>query len=165
MSQSGLDPSTVTVQDNSSGSDGAITSRRIFFQTPQATYLVTSGTITDYMVWAYADAEESFSILQQDYSVALTVQWLNVGGTVLYTLTQVYCFPQYNKNFYYYLWQQQALTYQIIADGTYFNAVATYWQNIIGAMKAVEYGADIAASQACLDRATYMMQNQSTFFN
>lgn len=165
VSQSALAPNLITVEDTSTGSDGAIASRRIFFQTPFGTYLVESGTTTDYEVWSYADASETFDVLNQDWALAITVQWLDSGNAVLYTLTQVYCFNQYNRQFYYYLWQQMALTYKIIADGVYFNALAAYWQNIIGAEKAVEIGADIAASQACLDRATNMKENQSIFFN
>lgn len=164
VSQSALTPGTITIQDVSTGSDGAITQRRAFFQTPQATYLVGSGVTTDYMPWAYADTSESFAVLPSDYALAITIQWLNVGNTVLYTLTQIYCFPQFNKNFFYGLLQQQALQYEIISDQPYFKNLAIFWVNIVGAIQAIEIGADVAASQACLNRATFMQDNQVQFF-
>lgn len=164
LSQSGLTPSAVTAVDNSTGSDVAIVSRRIFFQTPTGTFLVESGVTTDYNVWSYANASQTFNILAQDYAVSCTTQWLDVSNAVLYTLTQVFCLPQFNKNFFYYLVQQQALTPSIIQDANYFSNMATYWMNITGAIQAIEIGADVSASQNCLDRATSLMRTQSFSF-
>lgn len=164
ISQSSVNAALITATDDSSGSDVAITQRRIYFQTSIGTYLVESGTTTDYEQWAYADSSDTWEILTTDEALSITVQWLDVSNNVLYSLTQVYCLSQYNRQFFYYLVQQQALTPSIIQDQTYFSNMATYWMNIIGAIKAVEIGADIAASQNCLNRATYMMTNQSLFF-
>lgn len=162
--QSGLTPSVVTLTDTSTGSDVLITQRRVYFQTNQGAYLVPSGTLTDYATWAYADTSESFDILTVDYALSVTVQWLDSSDTVLYTLTQLYCFPQNLKNFFYYLFQQQALSPIVPLDTNYYLNISTLWSNIIGAIQSVEVGADIASSQNCLNRATYMMQNESEFF-
>jgi hypothetical protein len=165
VSQSGLSPSVVTLTDSSTGSDANVTQRRVYFQTSQGTYLVPSGTSTDYATWSYADASSSFSILNgEDYALSVTVQWLDVSNTVLYSLTQLFCFPQYNKNFFYYLLQNQALTPSIYQDTNYANNLALYWINIIGAIQAIEIGADVAASQNCLNRATLMMTNEAKYF-
>lgn len=166
VSQSALNPALINIVDTSTGSDGDIVTRHVFFQTPQGTYLL-EGSVSDdeaYVNWPYADAEENFDVLTQDYALSITVDWLDAGGEPLYTLTQVYCFPQYNKQFFYYLIQQQALSYSIMGDSPYFKSLAAYWVNIEAAVQAVEIGADIAASQACLDRATNMMANQNTVF-
>lgn len=164
VSQSALSPSVLTVVDSSSGSDVAVTQRRLFIQDAYGSYLVPSGTSTDYIQWSYSDASISPDVLSQDSAVSITVQWLSVTNVVLYTLTQVFCCPQFNKNFFYYLIQQQALTPNILSDTNYFSNMATYWMNITGAIQAVEIGADISASQACLDRATNMLNNQNLYF-
>lgn len=164
VAQSPLNPAIVTVTDTSSGSDGAIFARRIFFQTPQGTYLVTSGTTTSYVLWPYADASMSFNILPQDYGLSITVLWVNVGGTTLYTYNQVYPLAEYNKQYFYYLAQQQALTYSIIGTQPYFANMATFWANVVGGINAVTTGADIDAAQACFDRATFMRTNETEFF-
>lgn len=164
ISQSGVDPALVVATDTSTGSDVAITSRRIFFETDNSTYLVPDGTTTDYILWPYSDTFISLDLLDTDQAVTVTVQWLDVSNTVLYTSTEKYCLQEYNKQFFYYLIQQQALTPTIIQDSNYFSNMATYWMYITGALQAILIGADISASQSCLDKATYMMQNQSKFF-
>jgi len=164
ISQSALTPGVVTATNTATGTDAAVTQLRIYFQTTSGTYLVVSGTTTDYESWALADVSDSWDILDTDQSLSVTVQWLSVANAVLYTLTQVFCLSQYNKNFFYYLVQQQALTPSILQDSNYFSNMATYWMNITGAIQAVEIGADIAASQNCLDRATYMLDNSNLFF-
>lgn len=164
ISQSALTPGSVTATDTSTGTDAAISQRRIFFQTAYGTYLVVDGTLTTYEPWAYADASDTWDLLDEDSAVSVTVQWLNAADTVLYTLTQVYCLSEFNKQFFYYLQQQAALTPGIPQDTNYFSNMATYWMNITGAIQAVEIGADIAASQNCLNRATNMMNNQTKYF-
>lgn len=164
ISQSALSPSNVTATDTSTGSDVAITQRRIFFQTATGSYLVTTGTTTDYNLWPYSDVSETFDVLPQDYATAITVQWLDVSNNVLYTLTQEYCLAENNKQFFYYLTQQQALTPSVLQDSTYFLNLATYWALIIGAINAAEIGADISNSQNCLNQATNMMNNQQLYF-
>lgn len=164
ISQSALSPSNVTATDTSTGVDAAITQRRIFFQTTQGTYLVESGTITSYEQWALANTSETWNILTTDQALSITVQWLDVSNNVLYTLTQVFCLAEFNKQFFYYLIQQQALTPSILQDTNYFSNIATYWALITGAIQAIEIGADINASQNCLNQATNMMTNQQLFF-
>jgi len=164
VSQSAISPENVTVTDTSTDITGSITQRRVFFQTTQGTYLVQSGTTTDYEQWALADTSDTWNILTTDQALSIIVQWLDVSNAIVETLTQVFCLSQYNKQFFYYLVQNQALTPSILQDTTYFSNMANYWMNITGAIQAVEIGADINASQNCLDRATNMMNNQSLYF-
>lgn len=166
ISQSALTPGAITATDTSTGSDPSVTQRRIFFQTSQGQYITTSGVSSSsaYEQWAYADSSETWDILDEDSALAITVQWLDVNNTILYTLTQLYCLAEYNKQFFYYLVQQQAITPSILQDTNYAANMATYWMNITAAIQAVEIGADISASQNCLNRATNMMQNQNYYF-
>lgn len=157
-------PNIVVVTDVSTGTDGAISQRRVFVQDANGNYLVPSGATTDYTQWVYVNPAISLNILTQDAAVSITVQWLNVSNTVLYTLTQQYCLPQYSKNFLYYLIQMQGLTPTIPADTNYNSNVAIFWTNIRGAMNAVEEADDISGSQNCLNRCAFMIQNQSKFF-
>ena len=164
ISQTALAPSLIYATDTSTGSDGAITKRRIYFETNYGTFLVESGVVTTYNPWPLADVSKSFNVLSSDYALSITVEWLDVSDNVLYTFTDLYCLAQYNKNFFYYLIQQQALTPNIIQDSNYFSNMAIYWTLIIGAINAITVGADISASQGCLDKATFMQQNQAKYF-
>lgn len=164
VSQSALTPSNVTVSDTSTGSDAAIAVRHIYFQTATGTYLVESGVSTDYNVWPYADASDTFDVLTEDTAVSIVVLWLNSSGTTLYTYTQEYPFSKYSKNFFYYLFQNQALSPSIVQDTNYYMNLATFWVNIHGAIVAVEEAADISASQNCFNRTTDMANNETKFF-
>jgi hypothetical protein len=163
ISQSALTPQNVTATDTSTGSDARVATRRIFFQTPTGTYLTENGS-TDYNDWPIANASQTFDVLDQDYALSITVQWLDDSDNVLYTLTQVFCLAEYNKQFFYYLIQQQATTPSILQDNAYASNIISYWMNISGAIQAVTIGADIAASQNCLNRATNMKDNQQMYF-
>jgi len=164
VSQSGLTPTSVTVEDNSSGSDAAIASRRIYFQTNQGTYLVVTGTTTDYEIWPYANASQTWNLLPTDHAISLTTEWLNVDGDVLYTFTGLYCLRQNNKNFLVYLGQLQALSPSILQDPIYAGNISTYWAYVQYADSMVEFGADISNSQNLLDKATYMMNHETLYF-
>ena len=164
VSQSALTPNEITITDDSTGSDVLISVRRLYIQTAQGTYLVESGTTTDYTVWAYADASITLDILTQDECVNILVQWLSAANAVLYTYENQYALAEYNKQFLVYLVQAQGLTPGIVQDSNYSGNVGIFWTNIIAGINQVEFGAEIAGGQNCFNRATNMRLNQSNYF-
>lgn len=165
ISQSSLAPNVITATDTSTGSDGSIVARQIYFQTATGDYLTENGvTPPNYNQWPLANVSQAFDVLDEDQSLVITVKWVDSGGATVVELSQIFCFPAYNKQFFYYLLQQQALSPGIIQDTNYYSNLTTYWVNIIGAIQAIEIGADVAASQNCLNRATDMMNNQTKYF-
>ena len=101
-------PGTVNLQDTSTGTDVAVISRQVFLITSQATYLVPTGTTTNYIAWILSNASISINALTKDYSLQIVVNWLNVGGAVLYTASQVVNFEMYNADFEYSLIYDEA---------------------------------------------------------
>lgn len=164
IGQNATSPNIVVAVDQSTGADATISQRRIYVQNSQGTYLVPSGTTTDYTQWAYADASISLNILTQDEAVSVRVDWLNSSNVVLYTLTQQYCLAQYSKNFLYYLVQLTGVTPSIPADTNYDSNTAIFWATLRGAINAVEVADDLSGSQNCLNRCTEMRLNQSYYF-
>ena len=164
ISQSPLTPGIISATDTSTGVDASVTKRRITFTTNLGTTLVVSGTSTSYNDWALANTTQAFNVLTSDAACSVLVQWLDVNNNVLYSSTQSYCFAYFNKAFLYQLVQAQALTPSILQDANYNANVATFYTTIIGALNAVTFGSDIAASQACLDRGTTMRLAQSKYF-
>lgn len=161
------DPSNaayVVLEDTSSGSDGSISSRRVYITNSAGTYLVPSGTTTDYVVWAYSDDSISLNILTEDTAVNIRVDWLSSGGTVLYTLTQQFCLDMYSKLFFYQLVQMQGVTPSIPQDANYSANMALFWTNVEGAEQAIILAQDLAASQNLLNQCTQMRQKQSLYF-
>jgi hypothetical protein len=164
VAQTALNPSLVIVSDTSTGVDANIAQRRIYFKNSQGENVVPVGTTTDYVEWVLVNNPINIDLLTKDQALEVRVDWLSAGGTVLYTLTQKYCFSQNSKQFLYYLIQLQSLTFNVIQDTNYWGNVALLWTNIIGAINAVEIADDIYSSQVCLDRATFLASNQEKFF-
>lgn len=164
VAQTALNPSLVIVSDTSTGVDANIAQRRIYFKNNSGEFVVPVGTTTDYVEWVLVNNPINIDLLSKDQALEVKVDWLSAGGTILYTLTQKYCFSQNSKQFLYYLIQLQSLTFNVIQDTNYWGNVALLWTNIIGAINAVEIADDIYASQVCLDRASYLASNQEKFF-
>lgn len=163
VSQSGLTPNSVSVQDTSTGADAAITGRRIYISQADGTYLTGNGTLT-YTVWLLANTSITLAILTEDIGANIRVDWIDVNGAILYTLNNNYPLPEFNQQFTYSLVQQQGLTPGIYQDTNYKGNLAELWVNIVAGINAVTYGNDIAAAQVCFSRATYMRLNENLFF-
>lgn len=163
VSQSGTSPGTVTLEDTSSGSDAAISVRRVYVSDSSGTYLTGNSTV-DYDTWLLINTSISLDILTQDTACEIRVDWCNSGGTVLYTETNSYCLAQYAKNFLYSIVQSQAQTPGVVQDTSYFSNLAQMWANLRGAINAVEVASDLSASQASLNRCINYENNESFFF-
>ena len=165
VTQSAETPSNVTIVDVSTGTaDPAVTQRRVSVQTSDGTYLVPSGTTTDYTQWALANSFITLNILTQDECVNIIVEWLDVSNTVLYEYENQYPLAEYNKQFLVYLVSAQGLTPGIVQDSNYSGNMSVFWVNIQSGINQVTFGGDIAGGQNAFDRATQMRLNQSIYF-
>lgn len=78
-------PSIITLIDTSTGSDANVFSRRVYISKPFGGYLVPSATLTNYIVWAYANSSININAINRDYSINILVEWLDIDDVVLYT--------------------------------------------------------------------------------
>lgn len=168
VAQTSANPAYIIITDTSTPPNDYATynivSRRITIKDSNGDYIVPAGTTTNYIPWSLLDNPISLNVLTQDTAVNVMVEWLDSSSAVLYELNNNYCLTEYNKQFLYYLIQLQSLTFNVIQDNNYWGNVGMLWTNIIGAINSVEIADDIFSSQVCLNRATFMAQNQSTFF-
>lgn len=166
VAQTGLNAGLVILTDNSSGSDVLIVSRKITFTNSSGNTVVPSGVTTSYVPWALVDNPISVNLGASNLDAALSIRvdWLNAGGVSIYDVTQEYPLLRYNKNFFVYLIQQQALTRNIVQDANYFSNLCQYYINIIGAIAMVEDADDITGSQNCIERANELKQTQNFAF-
>ena len=165
VAQTPANPQYLILTDTSTGiSDPPqFDSRRIYIQDCFGNYIVPTGTTTQYIVWNLEDNPTSIDVLTKDVAVNIKVQWMD-GSSILCELDNNYCLTEFNKQFLYYLVQLQSSSYNIIQDTRYWDNVGIFWTNIIAAINAVQIGNDIFASQVCLDRASYMAENQFKYF-
>jgi hypothetical protein len=91
VTQSTVDYRDISFADTSTGSDPAITSRRIFLLKTNGDYL-PPGT-PNYTVWPYDDTTIDIDDqIDRDYALLVTVEWLDVDGETLYTASKVCSF-------------------------------------------------------------------------
>src|SRR6185369_9263369 len=145
-------PEIITLTDTSTGSDSAISERRIYFTTGYNTFLTLSGSSTSYVLWPLPLATPiSVSVLDKDYALNIVVQYLDSGGNVLYTTQNIEGFTLYNEQFLYDLTQDQTSEYQIIQDETYYTNKEIMRVEIDSGNNAIELASDIAGAQSCYD--------------
>jgi hypothetical protein len=160
---SGL-PSTIVLTDTSTGSDVNVTKRRVFLLQSNGTYLVPTGTTTNYIEWSISSPTISLDILAQDTALTITVQWLSVTNVVLNTVTNAFAFIAYNETFYYGLTEDQVGNPNLISSTDWYQNKMILRVELDSAVQAVSFASDIVSAQSALDRATYISTNSNFFF-
>jgi len=164
-SQSAGTPSSLTFTDVSTGTDAAITQRRILLLQSDGTYLVPSGTSTNYISWALATNPLIIAdLLDTDYSLSIVVQWLDVNNAVLYTKTVLYDFPTYENYFLYNLTTAQASNPALLNNQNFYLSKVTLRCHVDDAVQAVTLGNDIYSAQASNNRGMFLVNHPKTFF-
>lgn len=161
----GVDVTSFTLTDTSTGSDPAIVSRHVFLTKADGTYLVPNGTTTSYIDFPLSQNNtlNLVGILQVDYCLNIVVNWVDTNGNTLYTKNGIYLFTGNSELFYYGLTQQQSANPNIVRDNYFYSNKLQLRVEIDSANQALNYSNQIAAQQ-CLDRAKYMITNQNDFF-
>jgi hypothetical protein len=158
-------PNSINFVDTSTGTDDTITSRRIYLKTAANTYLVQKGTTTNYEVWDYADFNITLDVLEKDYALQVTVEWL-AGESVIYTKTyDAIGFTLYNETFDYQLTQVLSGNPLIINDNNFFPNKSDLRTSIDGGNQAVFFAKDLFSAQQCYDRATSLRLGSQYYFN
>ena len=157
-------PTVLNLQDTSSGSDGAIVGKRVYLQKSDGSYLVPTGTTTSYVVWGIGASTIAITVLNQDYSLNVLVQWLDAGNNVLYSKSNLFDFTLNSEAFLYSLTLNQSSNPSIVNDQNYYFNKMKLRVEVDSSASAITIGNDIASGQECLDRAAYMIANESLYF-
>jgi hypothetical protein len=163
-SQNSGTPNLIFLTDTSTGSDGTITKRRIYLLQSDGTYLVPTGTATNYIEWALVDVTTSLNVLIQDTALSITVQWLTASNVVVATKTTSFAFTAYNETFYYGLTESQVANANLTASTNWYQTKMILRVELDSAYQAISFASDIFSAQAALNRATFISTNQSYFF-
>ncbi len=163
-SQNSGTPNLIFLTDTSTGSDGTITKRRIYLLQSNGTYLVPTGTVTNYIEWALIDTTTSLNVLIQDTALSITVQWLTASNVVVATKTTSFAFTAYNETFYYGLTESQVANANLTASTNWYQTKMILRVELDSAYQAISFASDIFSAQAALNRATFISTNQSYFF-
>lgn len=150
-----------TLVDGSTGSDPAVTQRRIVLTLSDGTNLGGS-----YIDFPFSEGASKLvaGLLIVDESISITLQYLNVSGTVLYSLSKTYCFKENDEQFIYWQVQNIAANRSILQDTNFVSNLMRLRVFVDSANNAVVTGNDIGSSQMCLDLAQEMINNPTTYF-
>ena len=163
-SQNSGTPNLIFLTDTSTGTDVTIAKRRIYLLQSNGTYLVPTGTTTDYINWALADTTISLNVLIQDTALSITVQWLTSSDVVVANKTTSFAFTAYNETFYYGLTESQVANANLTASTNWYQTKMILRVELDSAYQAISFASDIFSAQAALNRATFISTNQSYFF-
>ena len=162
-------PSSINIIDTSTNIDPAITSRRVYLQKADGTYLVETGTTTDYEVWILANSSITLDVLNKDYALLVRVDWVDdttlPNPTVIATKQYALGFTLYNENFDYQLTQVLSGNPLVINDHNFFGNKSRLRVAIDSGNQAIFFATDLYAGQRCYDEATNLRLNSPYFFN
>jgi len=158
-------PANVTFTDTSTGTDGGLTSRRLYIVLSTGKYLTTSGesTAAAYETWAIGDATITLALLNRSTAASVTVQWLT-GTSVTYTKTIAMGWDLYDYLFAFELLQSQTATPTIVSDTNYYSNFFMYLTNIFNAENAITVASDTFSSQSSLNKNYNLSTNSTKYF-
>lgn len=165
VTQSAGEESTITITNVVSGTDVAVTQRRVYLQTDSGDFLVPDGVATEYNQWALADSSIDIDCLDKDYGLRIVVQWLNVSDVVLYDATQYVGVTLYNESFDYLLTQLMTANSVLIGDNNFFPNKELLRTYIDGGNQAISFADDLYNAQLCYDKATALRLSSQYYFN
>jgi hypothetical protein len=157
-------PRVLILSDDSTGSDVAITSRRIYLMKADSTFLVPEGTETEYIEFPLGANTINLDVLDKDYALNVTVQHINSAGVALYTSSELMLFTLHLEQFYYDLTQTQTGTPRIVEDTRYYDSKIRLRCALDEAANAISIGEDIYSAQAALNRGQFLVDHQTLYF-
>lgn len=158
-------PSVVSIADTSTGSDVSITQRRVYLAKYDGSFLVPSGTSTDYIQWVLADTSIDIDALNKDYALIITVEWLNVSNVVVVSKSSLYGLTGYGEDFDYSMTQMLAVNPNNVNDNNFFDNKLLLRNYLDSGDNAISRASDQYSAQLCYDKATDLRIDSPYFFN
>ena len=161
----GVDVTSFTLQDTSTGTDANIVSRNVYLYKSDSTTLVPSGTSTLYIPFPLTQNNTLIltGILQIDYCLNIVVNWVDVNNNTLYTANGLYLFTGNLENFYYGLTVKQSINPNILKNTYFYNNKLQLRVEIDSANQALSKSDQVSAQQ-CINRAYVLVNNNAQYF-
>lgn len=158
----GLDPTSFTITDSSTGSDANLVTRTISLF--QADGSLLGGSVIS---WPYSDGSTKVltGYLPKDKALNIVVDWVSsspIPGST-YTKSDYVTFPGNTNNFIYNLIQDIAAQPSILNDKTFYDYLSKLQTEVDSSGLAITFD-DLFNAQSALDRAFSIMTNQQFYF-
>lgn len=158
-------PNEITFVDDSTGSDGTLTNRKIFVRLANGNWLTEGGESTTIAStnWAYSDVSITLSLLSQSTACSIEVVWY-AGSAATYDFENTFCFNIYDYLFGLQLLQGNTSSPSQVQDTNYYSNLTKFIVNIFNEENPITYGGDIFSSQGAMAQNQYLIQNENLFF-
>lgn len=153
----------ITLTDDSTGVDGTITNRRVYIQTATGSYLVQSGTATNYENWDYSDVQIQLDVLTMSTAPEITVEWY-AGAVLTYTKTITFDFDLGDYVFMLGILASQTSSPGVLQDNNYYQNSIQFIVNLFNSENAITIGDDIYSAQGALNQNQQMINNEAFYF-
>lgn len=157
-------PSKILLTDTSTGTDVAVVAKRVYIATYTGSFLVPSGTTTEYSLWS-SGTTITLDVLSKDYAVLITVQWVDINGVVKYDSSATYGFTLYNETCDYGLTTVMSSNPLLINDNNFFKNKSELREAIDSGNQALVIASDRYNAQQAYDRGTAIRLASQYFFN
>lgn len=164
-SESLANPNEITLNDTSTGSDGTITTRRVYIRLANGNWLTEAGesTTVAYESWSYSDSSIVLDVLMQSTACSIEVDWY-AGSTLTYTKTIEFCFNIYDYLAALEILQGNTSSPDQVQGTNYYNNLMQFVVNIFNQENAITYGGDIYSSQGAMNRNRLIIDNENYYF-
>ena len=158
VSNNNVNTNQFTVTDTSTGADPNVVDRQILIYLSDNSLFAT----IDFPL-AYGSSI-SPTILTQDFTCNMTINWLDSGGVILYTSSQIGIFTGFLEWFYYSLTQTLASKPNIANDTEWYYNYSKLRTFIDSATQAIQVGLSVFNAQNMILMGQYLETNQQLFF-
>lgn len=156
----------MTLTDTSTGTGSSITGRLVYIQKYDGSYLVPTGTTTDYVYWPYVSGTGdtiTIDVLDKDYALSVSVVYYS-GSTVYQTKTILCLFTAYSELFLRQLTQSQEARPSLLSNENFWGNKHKLRTLVDDATQAVSVLNDQTIATYALDEAKKITDNISIFF-
>lgn len=156
---------TVTLTDTSTGSGSNITGRLVYLRKNDGTYLVPTGTTTDYIYWPYVLGPTDtidIEVLNKDYCLDISVVFYS-GSSIYNTKTILTLFSAYSELFLRQLTQAQEANPSLLSSKNFWSNKFKLRTLIDDAEQAVNSLNDQQVATYALVEAKKLTDNPSLF--
>ncbi len=159
------DVTSIQFTDTSTDSDPAITTRYIYIQLADNSYLKPPGGTTDYIEWPLSDGLTKIiaDILNIDYAANVTVQWRDEAGA-LYESTEVANVPPHALYAGWQMLTRLSINPALVNKADFWKDYCKLFTLIQASNDAVAAGGDITGAQLGLNISTQLINTQLGYY-
>jgi hypothetical protein len=159
-------PEEITLNDDSTGSDVTITTRKVQIQLANGNWLDENGdeqTTQTFITWPYSDLSIVLSVLGGSTAANITVGWY-AGLSLVYVSNNTFCFNIFDYLAALQILQGNTSSPDQLQDTPYYNNLMQFIVNLFNEENAIEFDGDIYSSQGAMNRNQLMITNEAFYF-